>query len=58
MIIRRCVAKTEQGGYYGKMSCITIWRTLCKRQNNLENYPIGFLLAYYIPRLYLMGKTL
>ena len=28
--------------YYGEMSCITIWRTLCKRQNNPENSPISF----------------
>ena len=28
--------------YYGEMSCITTWRTLCKRQNNPENSPIRF----------------
>ena len=32
-------------GFWGVTSCITIWKTLCRRQNNLENSPIRFLLA-------------
>ena len=31
MIIKRCVPETEQGGIMEKMSCITIWWTLCRR---------------------------
>ena len=36
------------GWYYGEMSCLTIWRTLCRRQDNLENLQSGF----YWPTLF------
>ena len=33
-------SRNKTGWYYGEMSCITIWRTLCRRQDSLENSPI------------------
>ena len=41
--------------YCGEMSCITIWRTLCRRHNSLKNFSNRVFIGLLYSKIVLNG---